>query len=101
MHPESTRPAPPPPPATVHGATAPVHWTIQIDATSEQLLLARILQKLAVPEIELHTVHFVAGRAGSPARVAVGIWAAPAWAELVARRLRKLVHVHRVELHPG
>lgn len=73
-------------------------WRLQIDAEPEPLLLSRILQKLAVPEIELRTAHYEAGTQGRGARAELTFCAVSSRARLVAVRLRKIVGMERVTL---
>lgn len=68
-------------------------------AATEPLLLSRVLQKLAVPEIGLLAVRFETG-AGSDSSLELEFTARPERARLVAARLRKIVGVHGVGLRP-
>lgn len=68
-------------------------WRLEITATPEPLLLARALQKLAVPEIELLAVDYDAGAATGEARASLRFLAAAPRARLVTARVRKLWHI--------
>lgn len=71
-------------------------WRLVITGESEPLLLARILQKLTVPEIELHSAHYEAGEA----RVGLTFTARPVRARLAKVRLEKIIGVRTVTLGP-
>jgi len=68
-------------------------WRLEITAAPEPLLLARVLQKLAVPEIELLAVDYAAGTAAGEACTTLHIRAAAARARLATVRIEKLVSV--------
>ncbi|SDS05321.1 hypothetical protein [Opitutus sp. GAS368] len=76
----------------------PTCWRLHAVATDEPLLLARVLQKLAVPEIGLRAVHFETGGPGGEAQVVLAFVARPERARLVAARLRNLVCMRSVDL---
>src|SRR5882672_3672243 len=84
--------------ATVHEPEAATVHTITITAENEPLLLARILQKFAVPDIELLTVKFTAGEPNAEATAEVRFRTAPARALLTAAKLRKLIFARRVDI---
>lgn len=73
-------------------------WRLEITAASEPLLLARVLQKLAVPEIELRAVDYEAGAASGEARAILHFRAVVARARLAAARMEKLLSVRTVRL---
>jgi hypothetical protein len=55
-------------PADFPGASETDSWRWHIVAVDDPFLLAHILQKLAVPEIDLHAVQSETGGAGSEAQ---------------------------------
>jgi hypothetical protein len=79
-------------------ATEAASWHLHIVAMDEPLLLARVLQKLAVPEIGLRAVHFETGGPGGEARVALTFAAHPARARLAAVRVQKIIGVQALKL---
>jgi len=76
-------------------------WHVTVSAENEPLLLARVLQKFAVPEIELQAAHYEADGPGGTARVVLDIRASAARARLAASRLHRLLQVRHVELAAG
>lgn len=80
--------------------TGLLSWRLEVVAGPEPLLLARLLQKLAVPGIRLSAVRYEAGVAASVARVSLRLQAAPGRARLVAARCEKLLSVRSVHLVP-
>lgn len=86
------------PPATVHDAAVSTLWRVAIIGRAEPLLLPRILQKLAVPDIELLEVCYAVESATGRARCELCIHTTAARVELTAAKLRKIVTVERVEI---
>ena len=81
---------------TVHEAEEVAVWSIGIEAGSDPLLVPRILQKLAVPDIELLGLNFSSGNTVSYARVHVRCRGA--LVRLVAKKLRQLVMVREARV---
>ncbi len=81
--------------STVHDSEARVLMRYTIRASSDGLLLPRILQKFAVPDVTLVTVRF--DRAAE-SRVALTACLPPARGRLIAERVRKLIAVREVTL---
>lgn len=79
-------------PASLADAT-PARWQLSVAADPEPLLLPRLLQKLAVPEVALQGVRFDAGGPASPARAELVFAAAAVRATLVTARVRRLMPV--------
>ena len=88
-----------PSPNTVAPEPVAAYWHMQLAAAQEPLLLSRVLQKLAVPEIELLAVRLETG-AGADAQLDLEFAASPERARLVASRIRKIVGGHGVGLRP-
>lgn len=91
---EATHSLPRPP--TVHEPEEIAVWSIAIEAGPDPLLVPRVLQKLAVPEIELLGLTFSAGKMVSYLRIHVRCRGA--LARLAVVKLQKLVMVHEVRL---
>lgn len=86
-------------PAVAGDATA--CWRLIVVAGPEDsLVLARALQKLAVPEIELRRVQFETGGFGDPTRLELTFHARAERARLAAVRMEKLHAVRSVTLRP-
>jgi acetolactate synthase regulatory subunit len=66
--------------------------------TCDPLLLARVLQKLAIPTVTLCAVRYDTVSDERPARAELVICTTRAWAELLAGKLLKLVAVRDVSL---
>ncbi len=77
---------------------ARTNWLLEIIAEPEPLLLARLLQKLAVPELELLGAEYEAGLAGGVARAMLRFHAVEPRARLTAARIGKLISVRTVTL---
>jgi acetolactate synthase regulatory subunit len=75
-------------------------WRLQVAAVPEPLLLARVLQKFSVPEIELHAVCYAAFISADLARVELTFAARPERARLATARLQKLIGMQEVTLSP-
>ncbi len=75
-------------------------WRLQIAAAPDPLLLPRVLQKLAVPEIALHTVHYAAATPAGGSRIDLTFAARPERARLATVRLQKLIGLHEAVLGP-
>lgn len=88
----------PAPSPTVHVPESPAVQTIVLAADPEPLLLPRVLQKFAVPNIELLAVTYDAHWAHLPATIEIRFRTSPARARLTAAKLRKLVLVREVTL---
>ena len=73
-------------------------WSATIVATPETALLARILQKASVPELEIHYVRFESDR--RTALTMIRFSARPARARAVAAQWEKLIRVQRVAFEP-
>lgn len=82
-------------------ADAVVCWRLVVLATNDPLLLPRVLQKLAVPEIELHAAHYDAGVPGGGASVELIFATHAARARLAAVRMQKLIGMRDVTLEPA
>ena len=87
--------------STVHEPAAFIVQTIVIKAENELLLLTRILQKFAVPDVELLAVRFDASQAAMPVLVEVCFRTTPARGRLTAGKLRQLITVQSVEIRHG
>jgi hypothetical protein len=88
-------------PSDPQAATEATCWRLHAVATDAPLLLARILQKFAVPEIELRAVHFESSGLGGEAQAVLAFVARPARARLAAARLQNLVGMRSVDLQPS
>jgi hypothetical protein len=73
-------------------------WRLVAVAAHDPLLLARALQKIAVPEIELHAVRFETGGFGHPARLELVFSARADRARLASVRMQKIIGMQGVEL---
>ncbi len=85
---------------TVHETETPVVQTIMLTADNEPLLLTRVLQKFAVPDIQLVAVTYDAHWPYLPATIEIRFRTSPARARLTAAKLRKVVVVRTAELKP-
>ncbi|HTH48611.1 MAG TPA: hypothetical protein VMB21_13950 [Candidatus Limnocylindria bacterium] len=81
---------------TVHEPEETSVWSLWIEAGSDPLLIPRILQKLAVPEIELLGLNLSRGEKVSFVRIHVR--SRGALVRLAVAKLRKLVMVHEARL---
>ena len=84
----------PSPALTVLEPAALAVWHVKVVARAHPLLLPRILQKLAVPDIELWEVRY---RAGAPCGLCIRTTAARV--RLTSAKLQTLMGVERVEVH--
>lgn len=75
-------------------------WRVTVRAENEPLLLARILQKFTIPEIEVRAARYEAGPPGGGAHVELQITAQAGRARLAVIRMSKLICVRRAELLP-
>jgi hypothetical protein len=91
---ETTNPRPRHP--TVHEPEDVTFWSVCIEAGPDPLLVPRVLQKLAVPEIELLGLNFSQGEIVSYLRVHVRCRGA--LVRLAVAKLRKLVMVREARL---
>lgn len=81
-----------------HGSAAPCAGTFSLHGRPERLWLARILQRLSVPEVEVHAVRFVAAAGDGDSHAEVDFAASAARARLLQRRIAQLPGVHAVAL---
>ena len=85
-------------PAPVHDReVAPGRWRIALRGDADPLFLARILQRLAMPEVALESVCYAAGPFS---QADVVITARAHRAALAAARLARLCPVRAIELRP-
>jgi len=75
-------------------------WRLQVEAAPDPRLLPRVLQKLAVPEIKLHAVHYAASTSAGPARIELTFAARPERARLATVRVQKLIGMRETALSP-
>ena len=73
-------------------------FAIEIHATAEPSLLARIAQRIAWIGVELDRFSFATSRSGDSVHIEVLIESQPERADLLASHLRKLVAVYEVRL---
>ncbi len=83
---------------TVHAAAAPAIHGMTLVADSEPLLLARVLQKFAVPDITILEVRCTADEASHTATVGLRFRTTPARAHLTVLKLKKVHSVRSVAL---
>jgi ACT domain-containing protein len=89
--------SPTPPFKTVHVDDRVGDWFITLDAVDDPLALARVLEKLSVPAIEVLAVNYL--RINDAATITVQMRGTKAWLQLLTRKLGKLVAVRNVRLH--
>lgn len=87
--------------ATVHEPAERRVFMISIEARREPMLLARILTKLAVPDIELLKMQYAVAPDNELARCELLVRTTPARTDLTVAKLRKLVPVQSVESAEG
>lgn len=75
-------------------------WRLQVTAAPEPLLLARLLQRLAAPEIALAAADYDSGAASGEARATLAFAACAARARLATARVAKLMSVRTAVLSP-
>lgn len=85
---------------TVHEPDAAALWDLSILARFEPRLLSRILTKLAVPDIEVRTVHYTADLRMDLARCNLCVATTSGRAALTAAKLRQLACVETVHVLP-
>ncbi len=74
-------------------------WLLSLTARREHQILARILTKLAAPEIELLAVQYrVEEGSGALVRCGFSLRMTPAWADLLTAKLRQVVSVEEVAI---
>lgn len=99
----------PPPPAPTASAGSPlwhepaagVRSRLALRGRPDRLLLARVLQRLSVPEVELHAVRYVAAGPAADSRIEAEFTATAARARLIGRRLAQLPGVGQVAIAPA
>ncbi len=94
-------PQPPPSPALWHEAATARDWTIVVRGATDRLLLPRVLQKLAVPEVEVRALRYRVEDAAGAAGIELTCRTGEPRARLVARRLATLPAVTAVEVRGG
>src|SRR6478752_4051531 len=82
-----------------HPESATIH-VLAMEGDSEPLLLPRVLQKLAVPEITMLTVQCGTDERSRTTRIEVRFRATTSRAELTSLKMEKIVSIRKVVLLP-
>ena len=81
----------------VHLSHPVARWRLSIQAAgADPLVLARVLQKAAVPEVELDAAHYIR----ESARLELTVTCSEARAELTRQKLERLFDVRHALLQP-
>lgn len=81
--------SPSPIPLTVHEADADSIWLVELEAdATDPLILTRVLQKFALPSIELIGVTY--RREAATVHISVRVRCAAAWMRLLRKKIAKL-----------
>jgi hypothetical protein len=73
---------------------------LAVEAVGDPLLLPRVLQKLAVPEITVLTVHCETDETNRTANIEVRFRATPSRAHLTSLKMEKIISIRKVALLP-
>lgn len=86
------------PTPTVHDPDIDRQWSIAVAASNDPLVLPRVLQKLAMPEIGILAVDYQVRETDAVTTTVLQVRATAARARLVANKLRRLAFVSTVSL---
>jgi hypothetical protein len=79
--------------------SATIHL-LALEADSEPLLLPRVLQKFAIPEITMLTVHYEMDEMNRTTNIEVRFRATPSRAQLTSMKMEKIISIRKVALLP-
>jgi hypothetical protein len=86
----------PPPFKSVHIDDRACDWLITLETIDDPLALARVLEKLAVPAVEIRAVNYIRG--AEQGLLTLRVHGSEAWLQLLTRKLAKLVAARNVRL---